>query len=90
MRATRGSVDIDIRVIPAAGVEEEPVEQRDMRCPICHGEMLFEVPPCTDGHDECPELVCTGCGAAEVLMPITPRLWHRPRGRVAPHQRSAA
>ena len=42
MRATRGSVEFDIRVVPAAGVEEKPVEQRDMRCPICDGEMLFE------------------------------------------------
>jgi hypothetical protein len=65
-------------------------QQRDMRCPICDGEMLFEVPPCRDGHDDCPELVCTGCGAAEVLIPVTLRLWQRPRGRVAPHQRRAA
>ena len=66
-------------------------QQRDMRCPICDGEMLFEVPPCRDGHEDCPELVCTGCGAAEVLIPVTLRLWQRPRGRrVAPHQRRAA
>lgn len=61
-----------------------------MRCPICDGEMLFEVPPCPDGHDDCPELVCTGCGAAEVLMPITLRRRLRPRGRMAPRRRSAA
>ena len=55
--------------------------------------MMFEVPPCADGHDEdCPELVCTRCGAAEVVAPhqscasgSAPR-----RRRVAPQQRRAA
>ena len=62
-----------------------------MRCTVCNGEMLFEVPPCPDGHEDCPELVCTGCGAAEVLVPVTLRVWQRrPRGRVAPQQRRAA
>ena len=62
---------------------------RDMRCANCDGEMLYEVPPCPDGHDECPELVCTGCGSAEVLVPVIVRLW-RPRRHVAPHQRRAS
>jgi hypothetical protein len=49
------------------------------------------VPPCEDGHDDCPELVCTGCGGAVVLVPITLRYWGRTRGRrVAPQQRRAA
>jgi hypothetical protein len=61
-----------------------------MRCAICNSEMLYEVPPCPDGHEDCPELVCTGCGAAEVLVPVTLRVWQRPRRRVAPHQRRAA
>src|SRR4030095_8497399 len=61
-----------------------------MSCAICGVKMLFEVPPCPDGHEDCPELVCTGCGAAEVLVPITLRVWRRPRGRVAPQQRRAA
>jgi hypothetical protein len=74
----------------ATAKKEEPVGERDMRCAICNGEMLFEVPPCPDGHDDCPELVCTGCGAAEVLVPVTLRVWQRPRGRVAPQQRRAA
>jgi hypothetical protein len=52
--------------------------------------MLFEVPPCPDGHDECPELVCTRCGAAEVLMPVTLHVWSHPKGRIAPLQRRAA
>jgi hypothetical protein len=67
------------------------VPERELRCAICDGDMLFEVPPCPDGHDECPELVCTRCGAAEVLVPVTLRYWRRPTGsRVAPHQRRAA
>ena len=71
------------------------MRERELRCVICNGEMVFEVPPCPDGHDECPELVCTGCGAAEVLVPITLRYWIRGSGtargnRVAPQQRRAA
>jgi hypothetical protein len=68
------------------------VQERELRCVICDGDMLFEVPPCEDGHDDCPELVCTRCGAAEVVAPIVVHLW-KPgdrTGRVAPHQRSAA
>ncbi|HEV7964963.1 MAG TPA: hypothetical protein VGP57_20645 [Actinoplanes sp.] len=74
--------------------------EREMRCATCDGAMVYEVPPCGDGHDECPELVCTGCGAAEVLVPGTLRYWIRPqagwgttgfRGTgVAPQQRRAA
>lgn len=37
-------------------------------CADCRMEQLFEVPPCADGHaDGCPDLACTGCGAAAVL-----------------------
>jgi hypothetical protein len=62
-----------------------------MRCAVCQSEMIFEVPPCADGHDECPELVCTRCGHAEVTVPIVLRVWLRPSGaRIAPHQRRAA
>jgi hypothetical protein len=62
-----------------------------MHCAKCGSEMLYEVPPCGDGHEDCPELVCTGCGAAVVTVPITLRLWFRPTGaRVAPQQRRAA
>ncbi|MEV6346050.1 hypothetical protein [Actinoplanes sp. NPDC051851] len=67
--------------------------ERELRCVVCDGDMLFEVPPCEDGHDECPELVCTRCGAAEVIAPIVVHLW-MPSGtgprRIAPQQRSAA
>jgi hypothetical protein len=67
------------------------VEERELRCVICNGDMLFEAPPCADGHDECPELVCTRCGAAELLIPVVVHMWRRPSsGRVAPHQRRAA
>ncbi|MBG0568143.1 hypothetical protein [Actinoplanes aureus] len=68
------------------------MQERELRCVICDGDMLFEVPPCADGHDECPELVCTRCGAAEVVAPIVVHLWLKPDGkrRVAPHQRRSA
>jgi hypothetical protein len=67
------------------------VPERELRCIICDGDMLFEVPPCGDGHDECPELVCTRCGAAELLVPVTLRYWHRRGGRLGvPTQRRAA
>ncbi|GIF21078.1 hypothetical protein BJ973_005469 [Actinoplanes tereljensis] len=64
------------------------MSERELRCVICDGDMMFEVPPCPDGHDECPELVCTRCGAAEVVAPIVVHLWgKRPQ---VPHQRRAA
>ena len=67
------------------------MRERELRCATCEGEMVFEVPPCADGHDDCPELVCTGCGAAEVLVPTTLRYWFRSKSsRVAPLQRRAA
>ncbi len=68
--------------------------ERELRCVVCDGDMLFEVPPCADGHDDCPELVCTRCGAAEVVAPIVVHLSWRPGaprpGQVAPQQRRAA
>jgi hypothetical protein len=81
----------DIRVIPQP--EEPPVSERELRCVICDGDMMFEVPPCTEGHDDCPELVCTRCGAAEVVAPIVVHMWWKPQGprrTVAPQQRRAA
>lgn len=65
---------------------------REMYCATCQAETLFETPRCDDGHeDECPELVCTGCGTAVVAGPVTVRAWLRPRGaHIAPHQRRAA
>ncbi|WP_229073824.1 hypothetical protein [Actinoplanes sp. DH11] len=67
------------------------MRERELRCVICDGDMLFEVPPCEDGHDDCPELVCTRCGAAEVVAPIVVHLWLRPDSRkIAPEQRRVA
>jgi hypothetical protein len=80
------------RVIPPSDEEEPPVPERELRCIICDAEMPFEVPPCTDGHDECPELLCSRCGAAELLMPISLRISPHPgeRRTIAPQQRRAA
>ena len=69
------------------------MSERELRCVICNGDMMFEVPPCAEGHDDCPELVCTRCGAAEVVAPIVVHLWWQPqspRKSVAPQQRRAA
>ncbi|WP_433829153.1 hypothetical protein ACQP2E_07325 [Actinoplanes sp. CA-015351] len=67
------------------------MRERELRCVICDGDMLFEVPPCEDGHDDCPELICTRCGAAEVVAPIVVHMWLPPKSRkIAPEQRRAA
>jgi hypothetical protein len=70
------------------------VGDRELRCVICDRDMMFEVPPCPDGHEnDCPELLCTRCGAAEVLFPLALRVFRpqTPRGgRIAPIQRRAA
>lgn len=61
------------------------MQEREVRCPSCDSRMVHEVP------DDCPELVCTGCGTAEVLAPVTLYFWRRPGNRrVAPQQRRAA
>ena len=40
-------------------------------CSTCGEDTVFEQPPCADGHTgdggECPEWVCTDCGAAFLL-----------------------
>ena len=66
--------------------------ERDLYCAACDAVMLFEAPPCDDDHpDECPELVCTGCGSAVLIAPVTVHVLLRtPGGQVAPHQRRAA
>jgi hypothetical protein len=68
------------------------VRDRELRCVVCDTELPFETPPCADGHDEeCPELLCTRCGAAEIVAPVTIRMLLSPGGsRVAPQQRRAA
>lgn len=65
------------------------MQEREVRCHSCDGEMVYEVPP--SAAYDCPELVCTGCGTAEVLAPVTLYFWRRPGSRrVAPQQRRAA
>ena len=70
------------------------MSERELRCVICDGDMMFEVSPCPDDHDDCPEMVCTRCGAAEVVAPIVVHLWFQPQGqqhrKIAPQQRQAA
>jgi len=67
---------------------------REMYCSTCETETLFEVPPCPEDHDDdCPELICTGCGTAILMAPIVVWAFIRQpdtRTRVAPHQRRAA
>jgi len=48
------------------------VRDRELRCAICRTEMPFETPPCVDGHeDDCPELLCTRCGANREIYILT-------------------
>ncbi|MEW2377659.1 hypothetical protein AB0883_16375 [Micromonospora sp. NPDC047812] len=44
------------------------MSERELYCDTCEGVEPFEAPPCADGHGaDCPELVCTGCGAAVLV-----------------------
>ncbi|RQX03163.1 hypothetical protein [Micromonospora inaquosa] len=44
------------------------MSHRELYCDVCEGVALFEPPPCVDGHGtDCPELICTACGAAVVV-----------------------
>ncbi|HEU4490120.1 MAG TPA: hypothetical protein VFR74_04545 [Jiangellales bacterium] len=36
-------------------------------CSRCGGERSFEAVPCTEGHLDCPDRACVGCGAAVLL-----------------------
>jgi hypothetical protein len=57
------------------------VRKRELYCETCQAYVLFEMPPCADSHGaECPELVCTGCGAALLLVPVAVPLSWRPHG----------
>lgn len=44
-----------------------------LECWFCAGPQPIEVPSCADGHDDCPDRACAGCGAALFLDPILPR-----------------
>ncbi|MGN9775555.1 hypothetical protein ACTMS0_07240 [Micromonospora sp. H33] len=56
---------------------------REMHCDVCEGVQPFEAPSCVDGHGtDCPELICTGCGAAVLIATFAfraPRLATRRR-----------
>jgi len=41
-----------------------------LECTVCEEPRAFEQPPCSDAHDDCPELVCVSCGCA-VIGPWT-------------------
>lgn len=69
------------------------MSDRELYCDTCEGVQPFEAPPCVDGHGaDCPELACTGCGAAVLIATFTfsaPRLDVQASRRSAPHRRAA-
>lgn len=69
------------------------MSDRELHCDACQDVVPFEAPPCVDGHGaDCPELVCTGCGAAVLIATVAvrpPRLGQRRRNS-RPVQRRAA
>ncbi|QLQ37110.1 hypothetical protein [Micromonospora robiginosa] len=68
------------------------MSDRELHCDTCEGVVLFETPPCGDGHGaDCPELACTGCGAAVLIATVTFRPSARSRRRTPrPTHRHAA
>ncbi|MEV0723226.1 hypothetical protein AB0I37_10685 [Micromonospora purpureochromogenes] len=70
------------------------MSDRELYCDTCEGVQPFEVPPCVDGHDrDCPELICTGCGAAVLIATFAfhaPRLADRRRLATSRSDRRAA
>ena len=45
---------------------------REMHCFTCLKKVVFEQPPCSEGHGaECDEWACTVCGAAVVAGSLT-------------------
>ncbi|MEU4478746.1 hypothetical protein AB0F68_11880 [Micromonospora sp. NPDC023966] len=69
------------------------MSDRELYCDTCEGVVLFEAPTCVDGHGaDCPELVCTGCGAAVLIATFAfraPRLAQRHAPTAPPHRRAA-
>ncbi|HET6816135.1 MAG TPA: hypothetical protein VFH66_02780 [Mycobacteriales bacterium] len=43
-----------------------------MQCPVCQDERVVEQPPCADEHADCPEWLCTDCGAALLIGVMQP------------------
>ncbi|MET8906928.1 hypothetical protein [Micromonospora sp. NPDC004551] len=69
------------------------MSDRELYCDTCESVVPFEAPPCVDGHGaECPELICTGCGAAVLIATFAfraPRLERRRGTTRTPHRRAA-
>ncbi|WP_036372631.1 hypothetical protein [Micromonospora sp. ATCC 39149] len=67
------------------------MSDRELYCDTCEGVRPFEVPPCADGHGTaCPELACTGCGAAMLIATFTfPATQLTARRGPAPRRRAA-
>ncbi|MFR9779906.1 hypothetical protein ACL02O_28100 [Micromonospora sp. MS34] len=69
------------------------MSDRELYCDNCEGVVLFEAPPCVDGHGaDCPELACSGCGAALLIATFAfpaPRLDRRHRTARRPRPRAA-
>ncbi|GIF71795.1 hypothetical protein [Asanoa siamensis] len=59
--------------------------EEELTCAVCDTAM-----PCAPRDDNSPDLVCAGCGAAQVVAPITVWLRSSRKGAVAPEQRRAA
>ncbi|GAB3085646.1 hypothetical protein [Micromonospora schwarzwaldensis] len=68
------------------------MSDRELYCDTCEGVVLFEAPLCGDGHGaDCPELACTGCGAAVLIASFASPAPRRARGRAPrPAHRHAA
>ncbi|GGK26628.1 hypothetical protein GCM10010124_19130 [Pilimelia terevasa] len=61
----------------------------EMYCAVCETEMLFAAAP--TGDEDCPELLCAGCGSAILIASVV--VWGLPENRApwsAPHQRRVA
>ncbi|MCL7457882.1 hypothetical protein [Micromonospora echinofusca] len=66
------------------------MSERELYCDTCEGVEPFEAPPCADGHGaDCPELVCTGCGAAVLVPSVVFHLARRSGRRRAVARRAA-
>ncbi|RLK12216.1 hypothetical protein DER29_5493 [Micromonospora sp. M71_S20] len=67
------------------------MSERELYCDTCEGVEPFEAPPCADGHGaDCPELVCTGCGAAVLVTTFAFHLARANGRRRPPARRRAA
>lgn len=67
------------------------MSHRELYCDVCEGVALFEAPPCVDGHGiDCPELICTDCGAAVVVSAVAFPVTRLAARRRQPARRRAA